>query len=169
MKALVLGSTTTCSLSILAVGAGGQGSCSTGGGGGSGFVEMTTINVENMDELAVFVGGASNFSESPISRSWVEIQGIEVIVAEAGDQGESFLNSSDTSRSTPCSGPSGSGAGGRGFSGGGGFGGYHGGFGGIRGRDGSDGEDRGGAAFAKGGEGSGISLEDFNFPNFTLR
>ena len=153
------------------MGAGGQGSCSNGGGGGSGFVEMTTVNVENLDELVVHVGGAFNVSDSAASLehpwSWVEFQGIEVIVAESGDQGQSFLNS--TSRSTPCSGPSGAGAGGRGFSGGGGYGGYHGGYGGSNGRDGREGNDRGDSAFAKGGEGSGISLEDFNLPKFTLR
>ena len=169
VTALVLGPTTTCSLSILAVGAGGHGSCSSGGGGGSGFVEMTTVTVENLDELAVHVGGASNFTDSPTPRSWVEIQGIEVIVAEPGDQGESFLNSSDTSRSTPCSGPSGAGSGGRGFSGGGGYGGYHGGYGGSNGRNGREGDDSGDAAFAQGGEGSGTCLGDFNFPKFDLR
>ena len=136
---------------------------------------MTTVTVENMDELAVHVGGAFNVSDSAASLehpwSWVEFQGIEVIVAESGDQGESFLNSTDTSRSTPCSGPSGPGAGGRGFSGGGGYGGYHGGYGGRDGRDGDWGIDHsnGDSTFAKGGEGSGISLEDFNFPKFTLR
>ena len=60
VSAVVLGSTSSCSLSNLAVGAGGKGSCSTGGGGGSGFVEMTTVNVEHMEELVVHVGGASN-------------------------------------------------------------------------------------------------------------
>ena len=165
VKTLVLGSTTTCSLSILAVGGGGHGSCSTGGGGGSGFVEMTTINVENMDELVVNVGGANLTSSTASS---VEIQGVEVIVAQPGDEGESFLNTTDTSRSTPCSGPSGAGAGGRGFSGGGGYGGDHGGSGGSDGRDGSDGSDRS-DAYGKGGNGSGTSLEDFNLPQFTLR
>ena len=151
------------------MGAGGQGSCTTGGGGGgSGFIEMTTVTIENMDKLVVHVGGA-NFTDFPTYSSRVEIQGVEVIVAEPGDQGETFLNSTDTSRSTPCSGPSGPGAGGRGFSGGGGYGGYHGGYGGSNGRDGREGNDRGDSAFAKGGEGSGISLEDFNLPKFTLR
>ena len=138
---------------------------------------MTTVNVENMDKLVVHVGGAPNllanltdFAVQSFSlESRVEIQGIEVIVAEPGDQGEYFLNSTVPSWSTPCSGPSGAGAGGRGFSGGGGYGGYHGGNGGRNGGDGSEGYDRGDASFAQGGEGSGISLEEFNFPKFTLR
>ena len=59
----MLGLTSSCSLSILAVGAGGKGSCSTGGRGGSGFVEMTTVNVEHMEELVVHVGRPDNASD----------------------------------------------------------------------------------------------------------
>ena len=201
VSAVVLGSTSSCSLSILAVGAGGKGSCSTGGGGGSGFVEMTTVNVEHMEELVVHVGGASNLlniSQSPhVGRSTntndysgasaVIMQGIEVIVAEPGDMGETFTITNDTSTSTSttlpysttttttttttsttCGGVSGAGNGGRGYSGGGGYGDRHGGNGGSNGRDGSNGYMYEGS-YGQGGEGTGTRLEEFNMPTFSLK
>jgi len=169
VRSLVLGKTTACSVSIMAVGSGGQGSCSTGGGGGSGFVEMTTVSVENLDEMNVHVGTPSKTKNSDSSR--VEIKGIEVIAAKPGEKGESYINSTDISRSTDCSGPSAAGVGGNGFSGGGGYGSDHGGYGGSNGGNGSQGSEgyyKYKGPSAKGGEGSGIKLEDFNQPNFRI-
>ena len=62
------------------MGAGGKGSCSTGGGGGSGFVEMTTVNVEYMEELVVHVGGASDLLN--ISQSLHVGRSTNIIVAK---------------------------------------------------------------------------------------
>ena len=184
VSAVVLGSTSSCSLSILAVGAGGKGSCSTGGGGGSGFVEMTTVNVEHMEELVVHVGGASNLLNISQSHhvgrstntndysgvSTVTAQGIEVIVAEPGDMGETFTitNNTSTSTTTPSTGVSGAGNGGRGYSGGGGYGDRLGGSGGSNGREGSYGYMYDGN-YSQGGKGTGIRLEEFNMPIFSLR